>query len=200
MQIRLKEPRRHRAVLIDMRPGTDPFLECMFGDRGIMLVGTYGSLKETLLVRSLPECDLMIVYLNDLTEVACRLLSELTERFDKPLMLLTENDEPERVNAAIVAGADSVLCVGASSDRLRNSAITALAMHERIGSYKVRASDAERALSERKLIERAKGILMQQRGISEPDALRELQRSSMQRNEPLHEVSKTIIAAKELLG
>ncbi|MEO1282397.1 MAG: ANTAR domain-containing protein [Pseudomonadota bacterium] len=183
-----------------MRPGTDPFLECMFGDRGIVLVATYGSLQEALSVRSLPENDLMIVYLTDLSDDACRLLGELTDRFDKPLMLLTESDEPDRLSAAVLAGADSVLCVGASSDRLRNSAIAALATHERIGAYRARAADAERALVERKLIERAKGILMQQRGISEPDALRELQRSSMQRNEPLYEVSKTIIAAKELLG
>ncbi len=200
MQFRLKEPLRRRIVLVDTRPGADQFLECLLSDRGLVLVGSYGSLGEVTGLKTLPEADLVIVYLPAVTDSDAKGIRDLSDRFDRPILVMTESDAVETVNTAMQAGAHSVLCTGASSDRLRSAAVSAIASHERLDAVRRRADEAERALQNRKLIERAKGILMQQRGISEEEALRELQRTSMQRNEPLPEVSRTIIAAKELLG
>lgn len=200
MEIRLKEPQRYRALLVDSREGRDQFLECLLADRGIVSVGTFMSLGELNGLRTLPVADLLIIYMAQFDMRACQDLGLLAGRFKAPVMVMIESDSAQSIEALIHAGAHSVVSIGTSSDRLRVAVSSALSTHEKLAQLQKRAERAESALAERKLVERAKGILMQQRGISEHDALRQLQRTSMERNQPLPEVSRTIIAAKELLG
>jgi response regulator NasT len=61
------------------------------------------------------------------------------------------------------------------------------------------AQDSWQALEDRKLIERAKGILMKRAGIEEPDAFRRLQKQANSRRVKLVDMAKTIIAAEETL-
>jgi response regulator NasT len=61
------------------------------------------------------------------------------------------------------------------------------------------AQDSKQALEDRKLIERAKGILMKRAGIEEPDAFRRLQKQANSRRVKLVDMAKTIIAAEETL-
>jgi len=68
--------------------------------------------------------------------------------------------------------------------------------------YRALEEDLRRALeklSERKLIERAKGIVMQQQGISEPEAFTAMRTLAMRRNKKLVEIAEGVIAAAELL-
>jgi len=65
----------------------------------------------------------------------------------------------------------------------------------RLLSEKLAAQDA---LETRKLVERAKGLLMQQKGIAEPEAFREIQRQSMDRRKSMKDISEAIILAHEL--
>jgi GAF domain-containing protein len=58
---------------------------------------------------------------------------------------------------------------------------------------------AQEALETRKLVERAKGILMKQKGLPEPDAFREIQRQSMDRRKSMKEISEAIILAHEMV-
>lgn len=59
---------------------------------------------------------------------------------------------------------------------------------------------AQEALETRKTIERAKGVLMKKRGISEPDAFREIQKQSMDRRKSMKEIAEAILLAEELGG
>jgi hypothetical protein len=60
--------------------------------------------------------------------------------------------------------------------------------------------DLRRTLDARKKIERAKGILMTQKGISEPEAFTRLQRQSMKSRIPMEEIAEAIILAEEVHG
>lgn len=64
-------------------------------------------------------------------------------------------------------------------------------------TLKREARDSKQALEDRKMIERAKGILMQRSGLSEPDAFRRLQKLASSRSQKLVEIAKMIILAEE---
>lgn len=197
MQIRFRDLSHRRAILIDGRPHRDSFLELMLSDRGIAVVATYDCCADFASLKSIPDADLLIVYV---ATAASGPLGSAVQRFAGPVVAMVETDDPAAVQTLMDCGAHSVVCVGPSSDRFKVASVVAVSVWERLKAEQARADSAERALQERKLIERAKGILMQQRGLNEPDAQRELQNKSMQRNEPLVEVARGIIAAKELLG
>jgi response regulator NasT len=60
--------------------------------------------------------------------------------------------------------------------------------------------DARTALSDRKIIDRAKSILMSQRGLSEPDAYTLLRSSAMNQGKKIVDVAQALITASDLLG
>jgi response regulator NasT len=200
MDVRLKEPERHKALLVDAVAGRERFLETLLLDRGILIIGRYSALGELIGLRDLPACDLVIAYLTGIDEAACKAIRSVSERFNRALLVITETGDEAQVANAVVAGADSVLPIGAGVDRLKCATTLAIAGFERTAALRRTVHDAEQRLEERKLIERAKGILMTQRGIAETEAVRELQTTSMRQNKPLPDVARRIIEAKELLG
>ncbi len=80
--------------------------------------------------------------------------------------------------------------------------VIGLAMHrfEQFQALQREASDLRQALEDRKVIERAKGILMKKTGQSEPDAFRRLQKLASEKNLKLVELSRMIVTADEAFG
>ena len=70
-------------------------------------------------------------------------------------------------------------------------------VHTRLLTEKLAAQEA---LETRKLVERAKGVLMKQRGVPEPEAFREIQKQSMDRRKTMKEIAEAILLAEELRG
>jgi response regulator NasT len=200
MEIRLKEPQRYRALLVDPVAGREQFIESLMEDRGFVVVGKFESLRQLAEQDDRPEANLVIVYTEAIDDGLCDGLSELRAAEPTPVLLISEQDDPAAIARAIGAGADTFMPIGVAADRFRSAAYSAMATFSQIASAREEASSARRELDDRKVIERAKGILMDQRGISESEAFREIQQSSMHRNLPMPHVARSIIEAKELLG
>ena len=62
------------------------------------------------------------------------------------------------------------------------------------------AADAKQALEDRKMIERAKGILMRRAGLSEPDAFRRLQKLASSKSQKLVEIARSVVTAEEAVA
>lgn len=200
MEIRLKEPQRYRALLVDPVAGREQFIESLMEDRGFVIVGKFESLQRLVERDDRPEANLVIVYAEAIDEGVCEGLGALCAAQPIPVLVVCEQDEPAAIARAIEAGADTFLPVGVAADRFRSAAYSAMATFGQIAAAREEARAARRELDDRKVIERAKGILMDQRGISESEAFREIQQSSMHRNLPMPHVARSIIEAKELLG
>jgi AmiR/NasT family two-component response regulator len=78
----------------------------------------------------------------------------------------------------------------------------AIAVHrfEQFEALRKEANDFKQALADRKVIERAKGILMKKAGLSEPDAFRRLQKLASDKNRKLVDIASMILTAEEALG
>jgi response regulator NasT len=88
---------------------------------------------------------------------------------------------------------------GLSPERLRPILEVACARFEAHQALAERLADTERQLAERKTIEKAKGLIMQRRGLSEEAAYKELRSLAMQTGKRLAEVAETLLAASHLL-
>jgi response regulator NasT len=200
MDVRLKEPQRFRVLLIDPDQGRHRFLQSLLEDRGFVVVDCYASVSELSADAEAAAADLLIIYAATLEPDACDQIRQARALQPRPILLISERDVPADVGEAIAAGADSILPIGVTADRFGCAAHSAMAAFARLRTVEEQVKDLKRELEHRKLIERAKGILMTQRQISEQDAFREIQQRSMDRNVPMPDVARSIIAAKELLG
>jgi response regulator NasT len=86
------------------------------------------------------------------------------------------------------------------ADRLQPILDVAVARFEREQALREELRNAHTKLVERKVIERAKGFLMQQKGVSEDEAFRLLRKLAMDRNAKLLEVAQQVVDVAKLLG
>lgn len=126
-------------------------------------------------------------------------ISLTTRNAPRPVVMFTQERASETIRAAVQAGVSAYVVDGLSPDRIRPILEVACARFEAHQALAERLADTERQLAERKTVERAKGLLMQRRGLSEEEAYRELRRLAMHTGKRLAEVAETLLAAAHLL-
>jgi response regulator NasT len=97
------------------------------------------------------------------------------------------------------AGVNAVVFVGLNGNNLTSAIDLALADFIQNKTLRSRAAEAERALKERKIIERAKGTLMKQRNVDESVAYHLMRRRAMEQGKRLVEIATMINDAAEML-
>ena len=117
----------------------------------------------------------------------------------RPIVLFTNDDDTSQVGAAIAAGVSAYVVAGLAAERIRPVLEVALARFQHEEKLRRDLADARTQLSERKTIDRAKGILMQRHGLSEEDAYARLRKSAMDRGMKLAEVAQRIVDVADLL-
>jgi response regulator NasT len=116
-----------------------------------------------------------------------------------PIVLFTHDGDPRKIEEAIRAGVSAYVVDGLDPRRLRSVVEVAIARFRQFQRLKEELAEARTRLEERKLIERAKGIVMEQRGVPEPEAYRLLRKMAMDRGLRLGDLASSLIAAAELL-
>ena len=117
-----------------------------------------------------------------------------------PIIMLTAYSYDNYVNAALEAGACAYLVKPITSEQLLPAVKTAIARFQAQLQVTQEADNLRDQLETRKLVERAKGILMEQNSLSESDAFRLLQKKSRDKCQPMKQTAADIIKAKEMLS
>ena len=118
----------------------------------------------------------------------------------RPIVLFTNDGDTSHVGAAIASGVTAYVVSGLSSDRVRPVLEIALARFEHEESLRRELADARTQLSDRKTIDRAKGILMKRQGLPEGEAYALLRKAAMDKGLKLVDVAQRIVDVADLLG
>ena len=118
----------------------------------------------------------------------------------RPIVMFSSDAGGEAIRDAVRAGVSAYVVDGLDAGRVNSIVEVACARFEEFQRLKVELAEANLRLSERKLVERAKGLLMRSRGLSEDEAYHALRRLAMQNKQRLGETAHQLIDAAELLG
>lgn len=118
----------------------------------------------------------------------------------RPIVMFTESEDAESMEAAVEAGVSAYIVAGLQSERIKPVLQVALARFKREQKLLDELSDTKSKLAERKVIEKAKGLLMQRQGFSEDQAYQKLRSMAMSKNLKLSEVAQRILDVEDLLG
>ncbi len=118
----------------------------------------------------------------------------------RPIVMFTHDNDSEKIRSAIRAGVSAYVVDGLKSERLKPIMDVAIARFNEFQAMRAELEKAESRLSERKDVERAKGVLMKQRGWSEDEAYQALRKTAMDRGLRLSEVAAQVISVADLLG
>ena len=117
----------------------------------------------------------------------------------RPIVLFTNDDDTSQVGAAIAAGVSAYVVAGLASERIRPVLEVAMARFQHEEALRRELADARTQLSERKTIDRAKGILMARHALTEDQAYARLRKTAMDRGMKLAEVAQRIVDVADLL-
>jgi response regulator NasT len=118
----------------------------------------------------------------------------------RPVVMFTHDGDSEKIRAATQAGVSAYVVDGMDGARIGPIIDAAVARFEQFQALKHEFDEIEEKLADRKVIERAKGILMKSRNLSEEDAYRALRKQAMQSNARLAEVARQLIAVAGLIS
>jgi response regulator NasT len=169
----------------------------MLTNLGYLVIGDVGDGQSAVnLARELkPDVVLMDIKMPNMDGIEAAKI--LTEEQIAPVVLLTAYGQKELVDQAKEAGVVGYLVKPFRETDLLPAIEVALSRFKEFKTVRQEVADLQHALETRKLVERAKGILMDTQGIEENEAFRKIQKMSMNTRKPMKEVAEAIILAHE---
>jgi response regulator NasT len=189
-----------RVLLIAQDEERASIVERALGSDGHRLVGHARTLHALAEQVARVQADLVIADLERANGDALQEFARLHERTPCPIVVFTRDESPDAIWAAVAAGVSCYVVEGFAPGRIGPLVQVALARYAKECNIQAERDEAQAKLAERKLIERAKGILMRKRGIGEDEAYHMMRRLAMDQSLRLREVAERVIAMSDLLG
>ncbi|HEX3486441.1 MAG TPA: ANTAR domain-containing protein [Micropepsaceae bacterium] len=124
-------------------------------------------------------------------------IRNLSASVPRPIVMFSDKDDPAFVDEAIAAGVCSYNLSGVANQEVKRIVASAIALFRRYRHVETELAAAKALLDERRLLERAKAILMRDRKMTEPEAYRWLQRKAMNENRKLSQIVADFVKKEE---
>jgi two-component system, response regulator / RNA-binding antiterminator len=118
----------------------------------------------------------------------------------RPIVLFTNDNDTSHVRDAVAAGVSAYVVAGLAPERIRPILEVAMARFEHEQGLRQELADVRHELKDRKVIDRAKGLLMKRQGLTEEVAYARLRKAAMDKGIKLGEVAQRMLDAADLLG
>lgn len=199
MFIRLMTPTGTKVLLVDGDGERARSTKAMLTDQGYGLAGSVKSVED--LPRRLLEtgADAVFIHADRVDPELLAALNALGDGERRPTVLFTEDGEPESIQAAVNAGINAYVVVGVSGNRIKSAVELARANFQSTEGLKEELDEARTALRDRKIIERAKGLIMKEKGLDENEAYKLLRSRAMQKGMRLADVAAMVTEAAEVM-
>ncbi|WP_425406605.1 ANTAR domain-containing response regulator [Hwanghaeella sp.] len=189
LQIAVVERDRERALLI-----VDGLQDA--GEFDVSVIG-----DETGLARKLAALnpDVVLIDLENPSRDVLEGLTLASTPLDRPVAIFVDRSDADLMKDAIEAGVSAYVVAGLQKDRIKPVMDAAIARFSMVSRIRKELDATKAALAERKMVDRAKGLLMNARGLSEDEAYALLRRTAMDQGKKISEVASALITASELL-
>ncbi|MBP1858322.1 ANTAR domain-containing response regulator [Rhizobium herbae] len=126
-------------------------------------------------------------------------LFQLTRTVGRPIAMFVDRSDTASIEAAVDAGVSAYIVDGLKKERVKPILDMAVSRFNAFSRLQRELADAKSALEERKIVERAKGILMKMRGISEEQAFALLRQTAMNEKKKMSDIAQSVVTAAGLL-
>ncbi len=166
---------------------------------GCAVVGVVPDHADIVAVVRGTRADVIVCDLDHASRDAIDSMGILHRDEPRPVVMFVDRTDPTSTAAAMEADVAAYVVEGLSPSRVRAVIDVAVMRFQAHQALRAQLAKARTELSERKVVERAKGLLMQTRRMSEEEAYRALRRLAMDQGKRLVDVAENVIAMEKLL-
>lgn len=188
---------RTRVIIADDESVIRTDLREMLANLNYLVVGEVGDGKSAVnLAREVkPDVIIMDIKMPDMDGIEAADI--LTRERIAPVLLLTAYSQRDLVDRAKEAGVVGYLVKPFREQEIVPAIEIARARFQEFSELQKQIGDLKETLETRKLVDRAKGILMDTQGLTEHEAFRKIQKMSMNTRKPMREIAEAIVLAQE---
>ncbi|WP_288108747.1 ANTAR domain-containing protein [Limnobacter sp.] len=202
MPRKLSDPQRStplRVLLIDEEPGRAAILERALLDIGHEIVGKLNSTHKLAEHVAAFAPDVVIVDIDSPDRDCLENMAVLSRDNPKPVILFSDEDSETSITQAIKAGVSAYVADGMAPERIKPIIQVAVARFREFQALRTELQKTRDQLADRKLIDKAKGLLMKHRSFNEEQAYHAMRKLAMERNQRLVDTARNVIEVFNML-
>jgi len=143
--------------------------------------------------------DVIVIDLENPNRDMLESMFQLSRAVKRPIAMFVDRSDSASIEAAVEAGVSAYVIDGLQKHRVKPILDMAISRFNAFSRMARELEEAQTELENRRLVERAKGILMKSRGLSEEDAYALLRRTAMNQNRKIAEIAQSLITTVGLL-
>lgn len=143
--------------------------------------------------------DVIIIDIENPNRDMMEHLFQLTRTLSRPIAMFVDRSDTASIEAAVDAGVSAYIVDGLRKERVKPILDMAVSRFNAFSRLQRELAEAKSALEERKIVDRAKGILMKTRNLSEEDAYALLRQAAMNEKKKIAEIAQSVVTAAGLL-
>lgn len=145
------------------------------------------------------EPDVILIETDSPSRDTLENLAAMHRNMPRPVVMFAHEGEDDAIRAAVQAGVSAYVVDGLDPRRLKGVIDVARAHFDQFQALRQELDEVSKKLGDRKVVERAKGLLMKARGLDEDGAYHALRKLAMQRGQPLAAVARDVVDMAHLL-
>lgn len=189
-----------RVMIVDDSEERSLYLRLMLEQVGYTVVAEVFEPSKIYDAVTTRKPDVIIIDTESPSRDTLEHIAVLSETAPRPIVMFSADRASDTIREAVRAGVSAYIVDGLDSERVQPIIEVAMARFESFQAVKTELAQVKTKLSERKLVEKAKGVLMKARSIDEDAAYAALRKMAMERNLTIGEVSRQLLAVSDLLA
>ncbi len=187
-------------LVIDENPERAAVIEEGLRESGFGAIRVISDMRNLLrqIVNASP--DVIVIDLENPSRDVLEQMFQVSRSVPRPVAMFVDQSDRASIEAAIEAGVSAYVVDGLRKERIRPVVEMAISRHNAYRKLRDELDRTKQALEDRKVIERAKGVLMKAKGLNEDDAHAALRAAAMRESRRLAEVAQAVVTAAKLLG
>ncbi len=188
-----------RILIVDQNVTRGSILEDGLRDAGYSNVVVVRDMQNLMRRIVDNDPDVIFIDLENPNRDVLEQMFQVSRCVRRPIAMFVDRSDADMIAAAVDAGVGAYVVDGLKRERVKSILDTAVSRYNAFSKLRDELERARAALDERKIVERAKGILMKDRGMSEEAAYALLRRAAMNENRRITEVAQSVVTAAKLL-
>jgi response regulator NasT len=188
-----------KIAIVDPNPIRAAILQDGLREVGLVRVVHIGDTTNLLARIYAEDPDVILIDLENPSRDVLEQMFQMSRAVKRPIAMFVDQSDAASIEAAVDAGVSAYIVGGLRKERVQNILDLCISRFNAFKRLQDELEHARSALEERKIIDRAKGILMKAKKLSEEEAYVLLRKTAMNENKKIAEIAQSVVTAAELL-